>query len=686
MLDIFSSLSEAKREIQLLRIQIERANHHYYVLDDPDLPDNEYDRLFCKLQAIEAQYPQLITPHSPTQRVGGTPLKAFLSVKHDQRMLSLNNVFDDKALEHFDRQVHAFLEEGEKISYVCEPKLDGVAVSLLYEEGVFVRGATRGNGAIGENITLNVRTIPSVPLQLLGKDWPKCLEVRGEAYMLKEGFEQLNRRILRKKGKPFVNLRNAAAGSLRQLNPAITAKRPLQICCYGVGRLKGSRPPDRHYNSHYKAIKKLKDWGFRINGDMKRCTSLEMCKNYYKKILKKRPELPYEIDGIVIKVDQFELQKRLGASSRAPRWAMAYKFSAQEKMTTVTAIEFQVSRMGTITPVARLAPISVGGVTIRNATLHNMDEVVRLDVRVGDTVVVCRAGDVIPKIIKVVMTKRSKKARIICAPSACPVCGAHVVQSEGEVGLRCVGGEGCRAQRKEIIKHFVSRNGLDVVGFGDKLIEQLVKKNDIETIVDIFSLTVEGLKQCDRMGHKSAKNIVQAIEKSKNTTFKKFIYALGIKDVGEATAWSLAHGFEDIHALMSANEERLLQIKDIGPIVAAHIVTFFAQPNHRQMITQLLSCGIQWQKEPRLSNKQPLGGQIWVLTGTLVSLTREEAKRHLMALGAKVAKVVSKKTSVVVVGAHAGMKLDKAKTLGITTMNEENFLKQLEDHKQYVDS
>ena len=662
-------MSQAAEQINRLREQINEYNYRYYVLDDPSVPDAEYDRLMQQLLALEAEHPQLASDDSPTRRVGAKPAQGFAEVQHELPMLSLDNAFDDEQLQDFDRRIRERLNyKGEHLEYACEPKLDGIAISLLYEHGQLVRGATRGDGSTGEDITLNVRTIASVPLKLRGTGWPQRLEVRGEIYLPKAGFDALNEKARAQGDKTFMNPRNAAAGSLRQLDPAITAQRPLEMCCYSVGIVAGGELPDRHDA----VLKQLNRWGFRINPAMQVVDGIDACIAYQQQLAQQRDSLPYDIDGIVFKVNERSLQERLGFVSRAPRWAIAYKFPAQEEMTVLRDVEFQVGRTGAITPVARLQPVLVGGVTVSNATLHNADEIERLGVHIGDTVIVRRAGDVIPQIVSVITEKRPADSQPIAFPRHCPICDAAVERVDGEAVARCTGGISCPAQSKRAIQHFASRKAMDIEGLGDKLVEQLVDNGLLHTIADIYQLKAGQLAGLERMGDKSAANLVEAIEKSKHTRFARFLYALGIREVGEATAQTLAASFADLPALQQADEQQLLELPDIGPIVAAHITGFFANPHNNAVIQRLLDAGIHW-PAPQAVNaaEQPLAGKIIVLTGELDSMSRSEAKERLQQLGARVTGSVSAKTDIVIAGRAAGSKLSKAQQLGITVLDEQ---------------
>ncbi|MCR9315728.1 NAD-dependent DNA ligase LigA [Vibrio alginolyticus] len=661
--------------LQRLEELKESLHYHavrYYVEDNPEIPDAEYDRLMRELLDIEAENPDLITVDSPSQRVGGQPLSAFSQVTHEVPMLSLDNAFDDSELDSFHKRAQERVGSQSVKEYCCEPKLDGLAVSLLYENGVLVQAATRGDGTTGENITENVRTIKAIPLKLRGNDWPNRLEVRGEVFMPKAGFEKLNE-LARKKGeKIFVNPRNAAAGSLRQLDSRITASRLLSFYAYSVGVVQGAELAA----SHYERFLQIKSWGLPMCPETKRVESLADVKAYYQDILQRRDALPYEIDGVVIKIDDIAVQERLGFVARAPRWAIAYKFPAQEEMTTLNEVEFQVGRTGAITPVAKLEPVFVGGVTVSNATLHNADEIERLQVKIGDHVVIRRAGDVIPQVVSVIKERRPETARDIVFPTQCPVCGSHVERIEGEAVTRCMGGLVCQAQRKQALKHFVSRKALDVDGLGDKVIEQLVDREMVKTPADLFKLSAGILTVLDRMGPKSAQNIVNALEKSKETTLPRFLYSLGIREVGEATAANLAMHFKTLGAIQNATEEQLIEVQDIGAVVAQHITTFFSEEQNQAVVKDLLEQGIHW---PEINTTEqvgelPLEGKTVVLTGTLSQLGRTEAKEALQALGAKVTGSVSKKTDILFAGENAGSKLAKAQELGIEIKTEQDLL------------
>ncbi len=664
--------ASVQSRIEKLRDELRHHAYLYYVLDQPEIPDAEYDRLYRELQQLEQQHPELITPDSPTQRVGDKPLDGFRQVKHQVPMLSLDNVFSEEELAAFNKRIldRLKLDENTQLAFAAEPKLDGLAISLTYEQGVLTLGATRGDGATGEDVTGNVRTVQSIPLRLLGKNIPEVLEVRGEVFMPKAGFEKLNAEARKQGEKTFANPRNAAAGSIRQLDPAIAASRPLAMYCYALGRVEGWRQPA----THSKTLEQLRQWGLPVCPEIRVVKGVEGCLQYYRDILQRRDQLPYEIDGVVYKVDELALQQQLGFVSRAPRWAIAHKFPAQEEMTVIGAVDFQVGRTGALTPVARLKPVFVGGVTVSNATLHNMDEVERKDIRIGDHVIVRRAGDVIPEVVSVIASKRSGKEKKIRLPKKCPVCHSDVERLEGEAVARCTGGLFCRAQRVEAIKHFASRKAMDIDGFGDKLAEQLVEAGLVETVSDIYRLTAEQLAALERMGEKSAQNVINAIDKSRHAELPRFIYALGIREVGEATAANLALAFRSMDALIQADEEALEQVPDIGPIVARHIVNFFQQQHNRDVIAELLDKnigGITFAPLPEpVAQDTPLTGKTVVITGTLPGMTRDEAKQLLQAAGAKVTGSVSAKTDYLLAGEKAGSKLAKAEKLGVQVISE----------------
>ncbi|MCP3669884.1 MAG: NAD-dependent DNA ligase LigA [Gammaproteobacteria bacterium] len=657
----------AQERIQQLRDEIDRHNQLYYVLDDPQIPDSEYDRLLRELQGLEAEHPELITPDSPTQRVGGTPLKAFNQVQHRLPMLSLDNAFSEEEFASFARRVKERLGSDSEIRFCVEPKLDGLAVSLRYEVGILVQAATRGDGSQGEDVTHNVRTIPSIPLRLLGEDWPQILEVRGEVFMPKAGFERFNQQARRLGEKEFVNPRNAAAGSLRQLDPQITATRPLDMFCYGFGEIEGGNLAQ----SHSASIGRLKQWGLRTSPELKTLTNLEQCASYFEQIAARRDGLKYDIDGVVFKVDSLADQEQLGFVARSPRWAIARKFPAQEELTTVESIEFQVGRTGAITPVARLKPVFVGGVTVSNATLHNMDEVAKKDIRVGDTVFVRRAGDVIPEVVRVLVERRAGDVAPVQLPAHCPECNSDIIKPEGEAVARCSGGLYCSAQRKQAIKHFASRRAMDIEGLGDKLVDVIVDNGMVQDLAGIYSLSHAQYAGLERMGDKSAENLIQALEKSKHTTLARFLYALGIREVGEVTAAALASHFCKLEAVKQAESNDLSTIEGIGPIMAEHIIAFFRQSHNLEVIQKLLDVGVHWDEvEAPAVETQILSGKSFVITGTL-SRPRSEIKDELQAMGAKVVGSVSKKTDYLLAGSDAGSKLAKAQGLGITVLDED---------------
>ena len=665
-----------EQKLTELRTTLRHHEYLYHVMDTPEIPDAEYDRLMRELRELEAQHPELITPDSPTQRVGAAPLASFSQIRHEVPMLSLDNVFDEESFLAFNKRVQDRLKNSDDLTYCCELKLDGLAVSILYENGLLVQAATRGDGTTGEDITSNVRTIRAIPLKLRGDNIPQRLEVRGEVFLPQAGVEKINEEARRTGGKVFANPRNAAAGSLRQLDPRITAKRPLTFFCYGVGVLEGGELPA----SHSARLQQFKFWGLPVSERVKLCHTPEEVLTYYRKVEEDRPNLGFDIDGVVIKVDSLALQEQLGFVARAPRWAVAFKFPAQEQMTFVRDVEFQVGRTGAITPVARLEPVHVAGVLVSNATLHNADEIERLGLRIGDKVVIRRAGDVIPQVVNVVLSERPEETREIVFPTHCPVCHSDVERVEGEVVTRCTGGLICGAQRKESLKHFVSRRALDVDGMGDKIIDQLVEKEYVHTPADLFQLTPGKLTGLDRMGPKSAQNIVDALDKSKETTFARFLYALGIREVGEATAAGLAAHFGTIEALEQASIDDLQKVPDVGIVVATHVRNFFAEESNREVIAQLRKEGVRW-PAPVVVNAEeidsPFAGKTIVLTGSLSQLSRDDAKAQLVALGAKVAGSVSKKTDLVIAGEAAGSKLAKAQELGIAVIDEDEMLRLL---------
>ncbi len=659
-----------RARVESLRDEIRYHNYRYHTLDDIEIPDAEYDRLMRELQDLEKQYPDLVTVDSPTQRVGAEPSEALKSVRHRLPMLSLDNVFSEDELREFHRRVAEKLEFEDgavDLRYAAEPKLDGAAVSLLYEHGVLVRAATRGDGTTGEDITHNVRTIESIPLRLLGGGYPDTLEVRGEVFMPRAGFEAYNKQARAAGEKTFVNPRNAAAGSLRQLDPKLTAERPLDMYVYSVGLVEGGNLPDRHSE----IIEQLQAWGLKTCPERRVVKGVDGCLAYYAAIAKKRDSLGYDIDGVVYKVDSLAMQRELGFVARAPRWAVAHKFPAQEELTTVVDVEFQVGRTGAVTPVARLEPVFVGGVTVSNATLHNIDELHRKDVRVGDTVIVRRAGDVIPEVVSVVKSRRPRKTKPVSLPERCPVCGSHVVREDGEAVARCTGGLFCKAQRTEALKHFVSRRAMDIEGLGAKLIEQFVEEDRIKSPSDIFGLTREELAERERMGEKSAENLVRAIEASKATSLSRFLYALGIREVGEATAQNLASYFGNLPAILEASAEELVKVPDVGPIVAKRIREFLREEHNLEVIRQLQDHGVHWQDtDPTMvAEAGPFTGKTFVITGTLPGITRDEAKALIQKNGGKVTGTVSSKTSYLLAGEKAGSKLTKAQQLEVEVLD-----------------
>lgn len=653
--------------IKKLRDQLRHHSHRYYVLDDPEISDSQYDKLYKELLGLETEYPDLITIDSPTQRVGDKPLDGFNQIQHQLPMLSLDNVFSEEDLIAFNKRCHNRLDSTAIIEYSAEPKLDGLAISIRYENGLLKQAATRGDGRTGEDVTLNIRTLNSVPLKLLGSDYPGILEVRGEVFMSKSGFAELNRQALDKGEKAFVNPRNAAAGSLRQLDPKLTATRPLSLYCYAVGIVEGGELP----KLHSEILDKLKEWGLPVCSEVAVVCDVQGCLAFYNEILSKRDKLAYDIDGIVYKVNRLDLQEKLGFVTRSPRWAIAHKFPAQEETTTILSVDFQVGRTGALTPVARLEPVFVGGVTVSNATLHNMDEVIRKDVRVGDKVFIRRAGDVIPEVVSVVPNSRTEKTTKIILPARCPVCESPVTQIEGEAVARCSGGLLCSAQRSEAIKHFASRKAMDIEGLGDKLIEQLVEKNLIQNTADLYQLTADDLSRLERMGVKSAENTILAITNSKEVSLSKFIYALGIREVGEATAESLASVFHSIDDIKNATSEALQDVPDIGPVVAKNINEYFKQQHNIDVIDQLIANGVTYStKRPVNEGSNKLAGKVFVLTGTLEEMTRDEAKQAIIKAGGKVTGSVSAKTDYLLAGDKAGSKLVKAEKLGIPVISE----------------
>ncbi len=688
---------KARQQAEALRRELDEHNYRYYVLDDPSVDDAVYDGLMRQLQHLEQQYPDLVVPESPTQRVGPKPDGAFAEVQHEVAMLSLGNAFDPQEVRDFDRRVRQRLglptvqpetedadtaTEWAPVLYTAEPKLDGLAISLLYEDGTLVRAATRGDGTTGEDVTHNVRTLRSVPLTLRGSP-PRRLEVRGEVYMSRQGFQALNERLEQEGGKTFVNPRNAAAGSLRQLDASITATRPLLMFCFAVGAVEGDVP-----DGQYALLQALKSWGLRIAPEARQVAGVEGCLTFHEEIGKRRDSLPYDIDGVVYKVDSLDQQRELGQVAKAPRWALAHKFPAQERPTVVENVEFQVGRTGALTPVARLAPVFVGGVTVSNATLHNMDELRRKDVRVGDTVLVRRAGDVIPEVVSVVASLRPADAQEVQMPTKCPVCDSGVERVEGEAVYRCTGGRYCPAQWVRALQHYASRGAMDIVGLGDKLVEQLIDAGLVNRVSDLYGLTVEQLTGLDRVGEKSATAVLAAIDASKTRPLPRLLNALGIREVGESTAVALSRQFGTLEAIMGADLDSLQETPDVGPIVAQHVADYFADAEHREEVLRLLDAGVAPPPVPVVRAEEnddaagPLASKTFVLTGTLSSRTREEASVAITALGGKVTGTVSSKTDYLVAGDKAGSKLKKAEKLEVPVLDEsafEELLKTLEE-------
>ena len=664
-----------QKQIDTLRHDLRRYEYEYHVLDNPTIPDAEYDRLFHQLKALEAAHPELITADSPTQRVGAKPLSGFAQIRHEIPMLSLDNAFSDEEFYAFVKRIEdRLIRLPEPLTFCCEPKLDGLAVSILYVNGVLTQAATRGDGTTGEDITANIRTIRNIPLQLLMDNPPARLEVRGEVFMPHAGFERLNQLALEKGEKTFANPRNAAAGSLRQLDPKITSKRPLVLNAYSIGIAEGVDLP----NTHYDRLQWLKSIGIPVNPEIRLCNGTDEVLDFYRDIQNKRSSLGYDIDGTVLKINDIALQEKLGFISKAPRWAIAYKFPAQEELTRLNDVEFQVGRTGAITPVAKLEPVFVAGVTVSNATLHNGDEIERLDIAIGDTVVIRRAGDVIPQIIGVLHDRRPADARPIIFPETCPVCDSAIVRIEGEAVARCTGGLFCAAQRKEALKHFVSRKAMDIDGVGGKLIEQLVDRELIHTPADLFKLDLTTLTRLERMGAKSAENALASLEKAKNTTLARFIFALGIREVGEATALNLANHFKTLEALQNADLEALQQVPDVGEVVANRILAFWQEPHNVAVVNDLIQQGVHWDDvEVKEVGENLFKGKTVVLTGTLTQMGRNEAKALLQEMGAKVSGSVSSKTDFVIAGDAAGSKLTKAQELGVTVLTEEEFWAQI---------
>ena len=670
---------ELNQKIEELRELIRTYDHHYYVLDEPLVPDIEYDRRFRELQVLEQENPQLVSPDSPTQRVSGTASETFMPVAHRQPMLSLANVFSEEELTAFiKRGLEKLDEPNQELIFTCEPKLDGLAVNITYENGFLIHAATRGDGMVGENITANIKTISSLPLKLRTKNPPAFIEVRGEVFIPKADFEAFNENARKAGEKVFANPRNAAAGSLRQLNPAVTASRPLAIYCYAIGAYEGEPLPD----SHWEQLELLKEYGFRVSSESRLKTGIKGCLDYYQSMAERRASLPFEVDGVVYKIDAIHLQKELGYVSRAPRFACAHKFPASEEMTRLLAVDFQVGRTGALTPVARLEPVNVAGVTVSNATLHNLDEIARKDIRIGDTVIIRRAGDVIPEVVSVILEKRPAVTTAIELPEHCPVCGSDVIREEGEAVARCVGGLFCKAQLKRMMWHFASRKAMYIEGLGSGLIEAFVDAGLVRHLPDLYKLDIVTLANLERMGEKSATNLLASLEHSKKTTFNRFLYALGIREIGEASARTLAENFKDITAIQNATLEELMALNDIGPIVAEHVVHFFSQEHNLEVIAELLALGINWPQVEKkdLNKNHPLFGKTVVLTGTLKSLSRDEAKAKLLALGAKVSGSVSAKTDYVFAGTEAGSKLTKAQDLGVAILDEDQMIDLIELH------
>ncbi|MCZ6722566.1 MAG: NAD-dependent DNA ligase LigA [Gammaproteobacteria bacterium] len=659
-------------EVGSLRDEINQHNHRYYVLDEPQITDQAYDLLYRKLQQLEQQYPELITEDSPTQRVGSAPATHFEPVQHEVAMLSIENAFDQSEMRAFEKRLlEMVVNQGAQLAYTAEPKLDGLAVSLLYESGILVRAATRGDGKTGENITANAKTLPSIPLRLIGESQEQRIEIRGEVYIDHVGFARLNDYQAKNDGKIFANPRNAAAGSLRLLDSRITASRPLSFCSYAIGWIEAYDLPD----SQFDRMKYLQSIGLPISPYIERVEGVQGCIDYYQKILSKRDSLAFDIDGVVFKLDDIQQQQQAGFVSKASRWAIAYKFPAQEVMTRLLDVDFQVGRTGALTPVARLEPVAVGGVIVSNATLHNMDEIERKDIRIGDIVIVRRAGDVIPEVVAPVVEQRSSALARPKMPKRCPVCKSEVVKNEGQAAFRCSGGLVCAAQRKEAIKHFASRKALDIEGLGDKLVEQMVELKMIKSIGDLYHLQLSQVAALDRMAEKSAQNLLASLESSKSTTLGRFIFALGIREVGEATAESLANHFRDLDQLIDADVEALQLVEDVGPVVAENVVRFFSQDRNLDIVRGLVEQGIQWPDiaAPQATSELPLAGKTFVITGTLEDRTRDQAAALLKARGAKVSSSVSAKTSALIAGEKPGSKVSKAQALGVEVMDQARF-------------
>ena len=668
-------MTNIQTQIDNLRKTLRQYEYEYHVLDNPTVPDSEYDRLFHQLKALELEHPEFLTSDSPTQRVGAKPLSGFSQIRHEIPMLSLDNAFSDEEFKAFVKRIEDRLIVLPKpLTFCCEPKLDGLAVSILYVNGILTQAATRGDGTTGEDITANIRTIRNIPLQLLTDNPPARLEVRGEVFMPHAGFERLNEYALEHGEKTFANPRNAAAGSLRQLDPNITSKRPLVLNAYGIGIAEGVELP----NTHYARLQWLKSIGIPVNSEIRLCNGTNEVLDFYRDIQNKRSSLGYDIDGTVLKINDIALQNKLGFISKAPRWAIAYKFPAQEELTVLNDVEFQVGRTGAITPVAKLEPVFVAGVTVSNATLHNGDEIERLNIAIRDTVVIRRAGDVIPQIIGVLHERRPDNAKPIIFPTNCPVCDSQIIRIEGEAVARCTGGLFCAAQRKEALKHFVSRKAMDIDGVGGKLIEQLVDRELIHTPADLFKLDLTTLTRLERMGEKSAENALNSLEKAKSTTLARFIFALGIREVGEATALNLANHFKTLDALKAADLEELQQVPDVGEVVANRIFVFWREAHNVAVVDDLIAQGVHWETvEVKEASENLFKDKTVVLTGTLTQMGRNEAKALLQQLGAKVSGSVSSKTDFVIAGDAAGSKLAKAQELNITVLTEDEFLEQV---------
>ena len=665
------------KQVERLRREINEHNYRYYVLSKPIIPDTIYDELFRELKRLEDKYIELIVPTSPTQRVGIQPLKTFETVFHEIPMLSLDNVFDESGLRAFDKRIRKQLKSDGPIEYTCEPKMDGVALGLLYKNGKLIRATTRGDGFAGEDVTQNARTILTIPLQLRDQDFPQLIEIRGEVLMPRKGLEKFNREAEKRGEKVFINPRNAASGSLRQLDSRITAKRPLVFYGYSVGLVRGSYFPKKHSD----ILIRFKEWGIPVISETMVVKGVEGCCSYYEHLQKIREIIPFDIDGVVVKVNSLSLQEKLGFISRAPRWAIAYKFPAQEKMTVIKDVEFYIGRTGAVTPVARLKPVFIGGITVSNATLHNFDELHRKDIRVGDTVIVRRAGDVIPEIIAPLLIKRPKNAKVINIPICCPICQAEVIKPEGEAIARCMGGLHCHAQLRETIKHFISRRAMNVKGLGNKLVTCFIKEKLIKDVTSIYELNKTSLLAVSKIGRKSAANLLTAIEKSKNTTLPRFLYALGIRGVGETTARTLYQHFHEVKPLMKASVEQLLAVRDIGPVIAENIRGFFQQKHNVKLINKLIRLGIHWPEE-KVALKSKIAGKTFVLTGSLKSLTQDEAKERIELFSGKTSNSVSKDTNYLVVGENPGRKYKKAKELDVPIIDEKAFLALLKNNCQ----